>query len=257
MRPRAFVEFWGVSLYPAVDGGMVHLQAPFPHQFRWSCSADVTRQPSLKTGSPPNQPELTERRDESEKFLARLAPLAKTASHHRGRHRARSAYPACTHAEMFALEHYRYIVASDDATDLVGDLLAELLLKLEPVRELVRNAGELGQAEHVPLRNVANRDITPKWEEVVFADRPHAYARDTYHLIGRGGCKTGLGFAWRIVNKFAPPVRESARCLLEAFAIWILTDGLEQITRNSYQSCLIDASFQYYLSPSPVLRTVY
>ena len=33
VRSRALFKFWRVALHPPVDGGMVHLQFPFPHQF--------------------------------------------------------------------------------------------------------------------------------------------------------------------------------------------------------------------------------
>ncbi|SRR5579884_283076 len=95
-----------------------------------------------------------------------------------------------THADVFALEYHSDIVGSEDETDLVSDLLAKLLLKIEPMGKLMRNASKLGQAEHMLLRNITNRDLTPKREGVMLADRPHMHSRDTDHLIGRDGGKS-------------------------------------------------------------------
>ncbi len=33
MRSASFVQFRGIALDPAIDGGMIHLQSPFQHHF--------------------------------------------------------------------------------------------------------------------------------------------------------------------------------------------------------------------------------
>ena len=83
------------------------------------------------------------RADQAEKLHAGLAFGAEDAAHDRGGHNAWRANAARGHAEMLALEHNSDILCSGNATDLVGNLLTELLLQLEPMGKLVSNTREL------------------------------------------------------------------------------------------------------------------
>ena len=43
---------------------------------------------------------------------------------------------------MFTFEYHRHILRAGDPTDLIGDLLAQLLLQLQAMSKLVRNPRE-------------------------------------------------------------------------------------------------------------------
>ena len=65
------------------------------------------------------------------------------------------------------LEHHRYVLRSGDPSDLIDDLLAQSLLQLQAMRELVRNPREFREAQHFVVGDVPNGDLTPEWQEMV------------------------------------------------------------------------------------------
>ena len=68
---------------------------------------------------------------------------------------------------MFTFEYHRHILRAGDPTDLIGDLLAQLLLQLQAMSKLVRNPCEFREAQHFCVGDVTNGDITPEWQKVV------------------------------------------------------------------------------------------
>ena len=55
-------------------------------------------------------------------------------------------YTARRHTVMFTFEYHRHILRAGDPTDLIGDLLAQLLLQLQAMSKLVRNPREFLEA---------------------------------------------------------------------------------------------------------------
>ncbi len=53
----------------------------------------------------------------------------------------------------------------------IGDLDSELLLNLQAPREDVDDAGDLGKADHFPVRNVSNVGLANERKEMMFAHR--------------------------------------------------------------------------------------
>jgi hypothetical protein len=68
---------------------------------------------------------------------------------------------------MFPFEYHRHILRAGDPTDLIGDLLAQLLLQLQAMSKLVRNPREFREAQHFCVGDVTNGDITPEWQKMV------------------------------------------------------------------------------------------
>ena len=126
---------------------------------------------------------------------------------------------------MFPFEHHRHIHRPGNPRDLIGDLSAQLLLQLQAMRKLVRNAREFREAQHFFVWDVANGDITPEGQEMVLTERCHPYTGHTDQLVGgqRGKCR--LGGTRIIFYKFAPGVGPPARRLSEPFALRIFPDG--------------------------------
>ena len=59
---------------------------------------------------------------------------------------------------MFPFEHHRNVLRSGEPSDLIGDLLAQSLLQLQAMRELVRNPREFREAQHFVVGDVPNGD---------------------------------------------------------------------------------------------------
>ena len=68
---------------------------------------------------------------------------------------------------MFPFEYHRHILRAGDPSDLIGDLLAQLLLQLQAMSKLVRNACEFREAQHFCVGDVPNGDLAPEWQEMV------------------------------------------------------------------------------------------
>ena len=71
---------------------------------------------------------------------------------------------------MFPFEHHRHILRPSDPSDLIGYLLAQLLLPLQSMCKLLRNAREFREAQHLFVGDVTDGDITPEWQEMVLTE---------------------------------------------------------------------------------------
>jgi hypothetical protein len=68
---------------------------------------------------------------------------------------------------MFPFEHHRHILRPSDPSDLIGYLLAQLLLQLQSMRTLLRNSRKFREAQDFFVGDVTDGDITPEWQEMV------------------------------------------------------------------------------------------
>src|SRR5258706_16009240 len=126
---------------------------------------------------------------------------------------------------MFPFEHHRYALRSGDPSDLIGDLLAQSLLQLQAMRELVRNPREFREAQHFVVGDVPNGDLTPEWQEMVLTERCDPYAGHTYQLGGGHRGKRRLSCSRIILDKVAPGAGPPACGRLVPFERRICADG--------------------------------
>src|SRR6266702_801237 len=117
--------------------------------------------------------------NQSQELHARCAFSPKDPAHDRGRHPSWGANTARCHTVMFPFEHHRHIHRPGKAR-------------------------EFREPQNLFVGNVANGDLTPEGQEMVFAERGDPQTGHTDQLVGGHRGKRRLGGARIILYKFEP-----------------------------------------------------
>ncbi len=92
-----------------------------------------------------------------QEFAPRQRILAKFAEHHRRHHTdARFVHTARRHALMRGFDDDAYAFRLQHGLDAMGDLGVHLLLHLQAARKCFHHARELGNADHLVVRQIAH-----------------------------------------------------------------------------------------------------
>src|SRR5207302_11263820 len=89
--------------------------------------------------------------------------------------------------------------------------------------KLVGDTCEFGETQHFVAGDVANRNIAPHRQEMVFTQREDTHARNADHLICRDRIETCISCARIVLDKFTPPVSPSTWRILQSFSVRIFT----------------------------------
>lgn len=87
------------------------------------------------------------------------------------------------HAQMARLHDDGDALGLEDLHDGVGDLLGQALLDLQAAAEHLGDAGQLGDADDLVLRDVGNVHLSGKGHEVVLAQAEDLNVLDNDHLV--------------------------------------------------------------------------
>ena len=125
--------------------------------------------------------------DERKELLAHLFVGAERSEHRGGDHLAVLLLDAAHHhAEMLRLDDDADALRLRLGHDGVCDLLCHALLNLQAAREHVDDAGELRDAEHLALRDVADRALAVERQHVVLAHRVELDVLQDHHVVRAG-----------------------------------------------------------------------
>ena len=123
-------------------------------------------------------------------FLARPLVAEEIAAQHVRLHERRLLFDAAHHhAHVHAAHPDRQSARLEDAPDHVGDIMREVLLRLQPAHVHFDNARDLRSADDGPLRDVADDEVTEERQDVMRAKRLVCSADDhevLAVLIGSG-----------------------------------------------------------------------
>src|SRR5271156_4712157 len=84
---------------------------------------------------------------------------------------------------MRRLDHHGDAARLQDAFDRVGDLRGQALLDLEPFGINLDDAGQFGDADDPPVRNIADPGAPDDWRDVVLAMAFEGNAAQDDHLV--------------------------------------------------------------------------
>ena len=132
------------------------------------------------------------------------------------------------HAEVLRLDDDADTLRAGLGHDGVRDLLGHPLLDLEAAREHVDDARELGDAEDLPLRDVADRALPVKRQEVVLAERVELDVLEDHHMVGAareiGVVDDRLQLLAVAARQERHRLRDAVRRLLQSLAFGILSE---------------------------------
>ena len=109
-----------------------------------------------------------------------------------------------------------------------GDFLRHALLDLQPARERIDDAGELGYAQHLALRDVPDRALAVERQHVVLAHRVELDVLQNHHVVRAGrevrAVHNGLHLLAVALRQERERLRDPHGGLLQSLALRILPE---------------------------------
>src|SRR5690242_20001944 len=103
-------------------------------------------------------------------FLTSVGIIAEDTEHGAGGHvRVMFLHTANHGTHMLTFGDNGYAFGVQHLVKEVSDLARHALLKLQPPRKHIHNAGDFGKAENLTTRNVGHMDMTEKRQHMMFA----------------------------------------------------------------------------------------
>ena len=138
----------------------------------------------------------------------------------------------------------------------VGNLCTQLLLQLQTTGIDLNCASELRQARHAAVRDIADRSLAVKRQQMVFAQRVKrdvALDNQIVRSDGKGFRQVLLGALIHAAGNLAIHTGDARRRLQQALASWVLAYALKQQLYGGLNFFLID----HLGLTLPILRSRY
>jgi hypothetical protein len=134
------------------------------------------------------------------------------------------------------LRHHSNIRTARDCAQRFADLGHQLLLNLQTVCKLMRQARHLREADDLARRNIRDRHVCPEWQKMMFTQRIHPHPAEHHHLPLLRMTKHRIDLARIVIDELCPPARKAFRRPAQALAVGILANRLEEIAADLRQA---------------------
>ena len=155
--------------------------------------------------------------------------------------RANSAH---AHAHVLALHHHDGAGRIEVLDKRVGDLIGEPLLQLGAARKDFNSPRKFRETNNPPIsRDICHMCLPMERQQVMLARREEVDVGDRDEFVRallERSCEVRRNILAEPPEKLRVGLRHTFWCLDDAFAIWILADGNEDLTNRTRDARLID-----------------